>query len=184
MRHTVQAKAPGLDTPHPPAPDAHAAQLPDLRTADGEGPPCINLCISSCATVMQPTYQCKKRKPLPSFFPRSLHSRHSFWWREEDSLIDPVHSPTYSVSHASIPASMYVWGYGGAGDGKGVQRLQARRQLQERTDSMRRRKSSSSSRRGWSTESPARSSVCPAVGCQASQPPIEQQGHYQQSSQL
>jgi hypothetical protein len=36
MRHTVLAKAPGLDTPHPPAPDAPEVKLPDLHTADGE----------------------------------------------------------------------------------------------------------------------------------------------------
>ena len=35
MRHTVLAKAPGLDAPHPPAPDAPEVKLPDLRTADG-----------------------------------------------------------------------------------------------------------------------------------------------------
>lgn len=36
MRNTIRAKAPGLDTPHPPDPDAHPLQFRDLHTADGE----------------------------------------------------------------------------------------------------------------------------------------------------
>ena len=32
----MQAKAPGLDTPHPPAKDAPEVKLKDAHTADGE----------------------------------------------------------------------------------------------------------------------------------------------------
>lgn len=35
----VQAKAPGLDAPHPPEPGAHEVKVPSLKTADGVGRP-------------------------------------------------------------------------------------------------------------------------------------------------